>query len=380
MFANSTDLILDISTTTQNQANLCSQAGSVPDSCYQAYLNQLCLGTVLLWLEEELAAPVNIWPNRHATSSFWELVNGTAVVRDGRRFILVPSVAIDLAEFRVPQEWVDIPGWLGDYYLAVQVEPDLGYVRIWGYCTHEQLKTKASYDPSDRTYSLDAGDLIRDINVLTVSLQLCPTATTRSPSVELPPLLQPQAQNLIARLANPEIITPRLAIPWQLWAGVIGHGGWRQSLYQRRLGRKEQWSIIQWLEEGVSEVAQTLGWGRLNLQQSAAGARSVTPTSNRHPLFRQLAIAGQLYEMLVLPLEEEAVWRFELRNITSAVIPGGFKLRLLTEDLQTFPDNEATATTAVEALFIEVALEAGEGIVWEIEPLPENYDCEILRF
>lgn len=63
-----------------------------------------------------------------------------------------------------------------------------------------------------------------------------------------------------------------------------------------------------------------------------------------------------------------------------AAIPGGFKLRLLTEDLQPFPNNEDVATTAVELLFVDVALQPGEGIVWEIEPLPENYDREILRF
>jgi hypothetical protein len=34
----------------------------------------------------------------------------------------------------------------------------------------------------------------------------------------------------------------------------------------------------------------------------------------------------------------------------------------------------------VEQLYIEVALEPGEGIVWEIEPLPDNYDREILKF
>jgi len=26
----------------------------------------------------------------------------------------------------VPQEWVDIPEWAADYYLAVQVNPDSG--------------------------------------------------------------------------------------------------------------------------------------------------------------------------------------------------------------------------------------------------------------
>ncbi|AFZ24125.1 Protein of unknown function (DUF1822) [Cylindrospermum stagnale PCC 7417] len=376
-FANPTDLILEIPTISQNQAF------SQPHSRYQAYINQLCLGAVLPWLQEELAPQVQVWPSTTALASFWELVNGTALILDATRLILVPSEDIDLSELRVPQEWVDIPSWAGDYYLAVQVEPDEGYVRVWGYCTHAQLKTQGSYDPSDRTYSLDASDMINDINVLTVSLQLCPDAATRSTIEQLPPLLQPQAENLITRLGNPEIITPRLEIPWALWFGLVAHGGWRQSLYQRRLGLPEQWSVMQWLQSGVSLVAETVGWGRLNLQQTAAGARSVSEVQIQHPLFRQIEIAGQLYEMLITPqAEPEAgVWRFELRHVTvGAAIPGGFKLRLLTEDLQPFPNNEAIATTAVEALFIEVALEPGEGIVWEIEPLPENYDREILKF
>lgn len=50
-------------------------------------------------------------------------------------------------------------------------------------------------------------------------------------------------------------------------------------------------------------------------------------------------------------------WRFELRHtIIGAAIPGGLKLRLLTEDLQPFPNNEDMATTAMEQLYIEVAL------------------------
>jgi hypothetical protein len=98
---------------------------------------------------------------------------------------------------------------------------------------------------------------------------------------------------------------------------------------------------------------------------------------------RQLAIAGQTYELSIIPQgeSEDLIWRFQLRNVTvGAVIPGGFQLRLLTEDLQSFPNNEDIATTAVEQLFVEVALESGEGIVWEIEPLPDNYDREILKF
>jgi Protein of unknown function (DUF1822) len=215
-----------------------------------------------------------------------------------------------------------------------------------------------------------------------VARELCPEESTRSTIQQLPTIPQQQAQNLIDRLGNPEILTPRLAIPFQLWGALIEHGGWRQSLYQRRLGLPEQWSVLQWLQSGVSQVAETVGWGELHLELSA-GARGIEETQPQQALSRQLAIAGQIYELLITPQgePEATIWRFELRNIAvGAAIPGGFKLRLLTEDLQSFPNNEDIAITAVEQLYVEVSLEPGEGIVWEIEPLPENYDREILKF
>ncbi|OUL19965.1 hypothetical protein BV378_30920 [Nostoc sp. RF31YmG] len=382
-FANPTDLILEIPVNAQNQADLQGPSFSNPTSRYQGYINELCLSAVLPWLQEDFTLQAKVWPTTTALPSFWELVNGTAVSVDATRFILVPSETIDLSELRVPQEWVDLPSWAGDYYLAVQVEPDEGYVRLWGYCTHEQLKNNGNYDASDRTYSLDATKIINDISVLAVTQELCPQTTTRSAISPLPNLPQQQAQNLIARLGKSEVLTPRLAIPFQLWGGLIEHGGWRQSLYQQRLGLPEQWSVLQWLQSGVSQAAETIGWGRLNLQLSFVGGKGVEATQPDSILSRQLAIAGQTYELLVIPQGEPdaPIWRFELRNATvGAAIPGGFKLRLLTEDLQPFPSNEDIATTAVEQLFVEVALEPGEGIVWEIEPLPENYDREILKF
>lgn len=86
---------------------------------------------------------------------------------------------------------------------------------------------------------------------------------------------------------------------------LIEHGGWRQSLYQRRLGLKEQWSILEWVESGVSQFALSLGWGRLSLQLSGAGVRSVEEIQSRVAMSRQLVIAGQMYELTITPQNEE---------------------------------------------------------------------------
>src|SRR5689334_19846374 len=108
-FADSTDLILEIPTSTPT--NLESQLYSHPYSRYQAELNELCLQAVLPWLQEDFSTQAKVWPSTATLASFWELVNGTAVTVDATKFILVPSENIDHSELVVPQEWVDLPSW-----------------------------------------------------------------------------------------------------------------------------------------------------------------------------------------------------------------------------------------------------------------------------
>ncbi|MFB2891787.1 DUF1822 family protein [Aerosakkonemataceae cyanobacterium BLCC-F50] len=379
---DSTEIWLEISTQQQNQAWENSQSFSLPSSRWNAYLNQICLTTVLPWLQEEYAPKAKVWPNNAALPSFWEVVNGTGIVLDNTRFVLISSEAIDRSELRVPQEWVDIPSWVADYYLAVQVNPDDRCVVIWGYAKHEQLK-QGFYDLSDRTYSLPQENLILDLNVLWVARQLAREEITRAEVNSLTSLSLVQTESLLQRLGNSAIIEPRLAVPFELWGALLEHGGTRQQLYSRRMGLPEQQSIVNWLRTGISEIAQQIGWKRIELQPDFAGARGVELTEGETILSRQLQIAGQQYELQIFPLKnlEQKTWRFQLQNSASGgVIPGGFKLRLLTEDLQSFAGNEDVALTAQEQLYIDVSLAHGEGLVWEIEPFPENYDREILHF
>lgn len=375
-FADPTQVWLEISQASQSQAWQQCQSFSTP-SRWNAYLNQLCLDAVLPWLQEEYTQATP-WLSRPL--AIWDVVNGTAIALDTARLVVIPTETIDSSELRVPQEWVDIPGWVADYYLAAQVNLDEQWVRIWGYTTHQQLKT-GQYDAGDRTYCLDASGLIQDLSVLWVARQLCPQEPTRATVTPLSALPLAQAENLLQRLSNPSVTAPRLAVPFELWAALLEHSGWRQRLYERRQRLPEQWSVLQWLRAGVSDLAQQVGWQRVELQPSLVGARGSEQVTAASVLSRQLIIAGQSYELQILPQGTSAEqWRFELRSALGAVIPSGFKLRLLTEDRQGFENNEDIATTAVDRLYVEVVLEPGEGLVWEVEPAPENCDHEILRF
>ncbi len=349
---------------------------------WTAYLNDLCLHALLPWLQAEYCPEARVWTNVAALPSFWAVVNGTALTWGTKRFVLLPTETIDLEEVVVPQEWVDLPSWAADYYLTVQVEPDELWLRIGGYTTHARLKTRARYIDVDRTYRLDADDLIDDLAVLWESLRVCPEEPTRVAVAPIPPLPQPQADALIERLGNPARLTPRLDVPLALWAGLLEHGGWRQRLGERRQGQTESRSLVQWLRSGVSEWAQQVGWQQLEQQPSPLGARGDLADASVTLLSRRLIIAGQPYDLQIqaVSLEPTAIWRFELRSaIPAGKIPTGFVLRLLTEDLQGFDNNQDLAIAPVDVLFVEVAVEPGEGLVWDIEPLPEDCDREILR-
>jgi hypothetical protein len=356
------------------------QPHSTAGASTRGWINQICLQAFLPWFKEEISPNARVYPNTAALPSFWEVVNGTAINFDSDRLILIPTLAVDEDELRVPQEWVDIPELVADYYIAVQVNPDDGWIKIFGYTTHQILKTKGIYDVTDRTYSLETEDLIQDINVLWVTRQLNYPETLRSEIAPLSPIPQAQAENLLERLGNSEVKFPRLAVPFSLWGALIAHGGWRKKLYELRLGLPQQWSIPQWLQIGVANLAQQLGWEKREFVTVPVGMRSAETVFG---LSRQLIVAGDTYELRIFPKStpEDYIWRFELRSTIPGIqIPVGFKLRLLTEDLQTFENNEDTATTPVDILYVEVILEPGEGLTWETEPISDDWEREILRF
>lgn len=346
---------------------------------WQALLNQACLQAFLPWVREVHVPNARVWTNQAALPSFWEVVNGVAIEFEGRRAVLIPTSAIDFSELRVPQEWVDIPSWAGDYYISIYVNPEDEEIRVLGYATHLKLKQTGHYDANDRTYSLTEDAIIPDINVLWTARRLCPDEVLRAAIAPLAPLSLEQAENLLTRLGNSEIVLPRLAIPFQMWGALLEHGGWRQRLYQRRLGLPEQWSVQEWLQSGISNLAQQIGWGTTQMQPNLVWARGSQMLSQR-VLLRQLTIAGKPYELQIFQKTED-IWRFELQSTSvGALIPGGFKLRLLTEDLMPFENNEDIATTATECLYLDVRLNPGDSLVWETEPMADNYDREILRF
>jgi Protein of unknown function (DUF1822) len=221
---------LDIPDAVCSQSWQQSRSLSIPGNRWQAYLNRLCLQTVLPWLQERFG----VEPTLDSRNSFsvWEMVNGCAIVVGTTRLIFIPTEAMDRSEFRVPQEWIDLPSWVGDYYLAVEVDPDDRNLNIWGYATHQMLKLESCYDASDRTYCLAGDNLIQDLTAFWVMQQL-PGETTRTEIPELPALTSTQAEQLLQQLGN-TIALPRLEIPFVQWGALLDRDSWLQQLCQHR--------------------------------------------------------------------------------------------------------------------------------------------------
>jgi hypothetical protein len=350
-------------------------------SRWNSWLNRTSLAAVGPWLEEALGVAVQTWPPAQPLSPFWEALNGTALVADGVRIVLLPSDGIDTDELRIPREWVDLPEWAADYYLAVQVYPDDGLVRLWGYIGGEALSRFGQLDVLDQCYTLRTEHLVSDLCVLAAERQLGLVPRRPHPrTLHIPDTVA--TEPLLDRLAG--VAVPRLAVPFDLWAACFTRREWRERLHARRGGLPCRWPVFTWLKQALGEAATAAGWQLLPPPGGALGAAARSSLALGGGMVRQLRIAGQAYDFFVEPGEffpatDEYSWRFRLTNPTGRV-PGGFKLRLLTSEGESFADNEAVAPMAVDQLFVEVALGSGEGLIWEIEPLPENYEREVLFF
>jgi hypothetical protein len=343
-FADPTELWLEVS---PRRAAAVEQnlAYSNAASRWNAHLNQVCLESLLEWIRADHAPDASSWLPERQMSTVWEFVNGGMITIGQTRLALIPTEAID-DEFVVPQEWVDIPSWVADYYLAVQVqiepEAEESWVRVWGYATHADLKTNGRYDVDDRTYSLEPTHLTQDWSALWVTLRFCPDAVTRAAVAPLPELPTPQAENLIQRLSHATVTFPRLSIPFELW-GALLESNWRQQLYQQRtqtdLNQASQTNLSpvnlsQWLQQQV-----TAGWQRLETLLGdaplAASLRSVSDQPNTTTQAKAIEVAGGAV-LLVMHLTPEADGRIAILvqlhpAAANTFVPPALTLKLLAE-------------------------------------------------
>lgn len=259
-------------------------------SKYRSYLNRLARYAVCQWLNvtDELGEDLD---------RVWEVVNGSAIAWGQRRLIVVPTETMDTDELRVSQEWIDIPEWIGDYYLGVQVNLERGWVKIWGYATHQQLKQEGKYCQRDRTYSISQDSLFTNTNVLLLTEEFNSAVLTRVPVPSIPALSWTQTAELLEIVGSDRNLFPNRSIAFQYWAALMTPN-LLKLVYQRRLGlqiqpdRPATVNLSQWLQGRVSE-----GWQAIE--------ELINPEFI--PSFRQIEVRrGRLID-LVIDLQSEKI-------------------------------------------------------------------------
>ncbi|GAP94107.1 DUF1822 family protein [Leptolyngbya sp. NIES-2104] len=310
--------VLEIPERIQQDAWQQSQSITPLGQRWQAYLNQVCLQTVLDWLQEKSGSEFL------SRTTFWEMVNGSAVQLGEKDIILIPVESSDRTEFRVPQEWVDIPDWIGDYYFAIEFDADEQLLYVWGYTTHQMLKTQGRYDTDDRSYVLADTDLIQDITVFWVMQQLAPEPTR----VAVPPLVQlseAQVENLTQRLANSVI--PRLEVPFDRCGALL------QQRSLERQSRTPSVNLSQWLNHAFETGWQSIEtFLRSEPSFSFRGDEASDSTIRR---VKRLKL-GATDALLVVNLDVEAddrrrIWVQLLPQAPESVLPESVSLTLISD-------------------------------------------------
>jgi hypothetical protein len=240
-----------------------------------AELNQICLQKTQAWLTEiGIESTPTFSPAQ--MDSIWDVVNGCALTVGNRRLILIPSDKFDREELSVPQEWVDIPTWMGDYYLAVQIDLDDLTMNIWGYTSHRTLRETGTFDRIDRSYSISSDFLIGDLDILWMAQLLDLQEITTVPPI--PSLNRDRSTSAIDRLSQPSPYSPRLDLDFNTWAAILSNNDLREHLHQRRLQvatlqtvNTPRLSLTDWLRSEFSQALEQ-GWHLGNLMMGGEAA------------------------------------------------------------------------------------------------------------
>ncbi|MDJ0732614.1 MAG: DUF1822 family protein [Nostocaceae cyanobacterium] len=323
------------------------------NSRWRAYLNCLCVNTFLQYLENEpdlQSKTPKIWQETDLPS-FWNLVNGTAIEIDNIRLVLIPNQEDQFTELRVPREWIDLPKWAGNYYLAIELNPQECWLRIWGYATHQQLQEEGKYEQINETYSLVAEELIEDLNVMWVAQEICPHQQIEVAAI--PNLSTTEAKSLLEILSQSSSYSPRLDIPFVQWGALIANDTWRKELYQRQQKQNIKAEISQAITQTSINLGQwfqqvfAAGWQSLDTLVNAESGNLAFSFRQNLPATRTVTVEGvklidlgmqlgnksvALLIALTRELEDKVSVRVQLHPVGGdTYLPSEIKLALLSQ-------------------------------------------------
>ena len=287
--------------------SISAQAYSNPTGLSHAQRNQLCLNKLQAWLVEHQIPHSPSFTSDELTT-IWDVVNGCAIEIGKTRLILIPTESSDRDEISIPQEWVDLPNWVGDYYLGVQLDLAVGLMNIWGFASHQTIKTKGEYQPLDRTYTLDSDSLVNNLDLLWLADEL---ALNERVEIESPPQLSLDiALDLIQQISNPSPYSPRLDLPVAEWAAILNNPTLRAQLYQTRRQRAAisqvptpSFRLWDWVQD---EFANTITSGWQKYQPALGITRNTTTIEQTKLINLQLDLQQETVVLLIGVIPESS--------------------------------------------------------------------------
>ncbi len=197
---------------------------TIDDNTTLVDLNLHCKAIIKEWLEEYMGLPskedfpYSGKPENDRLVS--QIVNGFCLkINDKSKVIFIPSEQIDIDSFEVSQEWVDIPKWMGDYYVPIQVDMDAQHLHLWGMITHQELKQVE--EPDDeifRYYNVDSDRTIDNLEVLWTSCELAPEPRSNN----IPTLVTEGVTGFIDRVKSDAGSNfDRLILQFNEWGAIL---------------------------------------------------------------------------------------------------------------------------------------------------------------
>lgn len=258
-----TSIWLEITPDEIDRATPNPQLYSNPTGIHNALIDRICLTKFQIWLDEQDIVHHASFNDTELTT-IWDVVTGCAIEIGKQRLILIPTDNLDRDELRVPQEWLELPNWAGDYYLGIQIDLDSRMMNIWGFASYQMLKDRGKYSTRDRTYSLNSDRLVSNLDLLWIAEELA--LTPRNIVPELPNLALERALELIQILSQSSPYAPRLALNFAEWGAILNNPTLRSQLYQTRNQRTEivqapapTFHLVDWLREEFTNAIAS-GW------------------------------------------------------------------------------------------------------------------------
>ncbi|WP_373480278.1 DUF1822 family protein [Geminocystis sp.] len=193
---------------------------------FRGYLNLLVRKTFLIWLNLMLESNFVDNLKLEDNLSIWNFINGNAIDINDSRIVLIPTEIQDKTEFSIPEEWLKIPQWVGNYYLPVEVNLEENYLNFWGYASYEDIINYGKLDSFNHYIDFPFECLENDLNIICLEYEY---GWNSIPQISPLPFNASIEESLITEIQNN--LSPRLLLNFSDWLSFISNNSIRNQLF-----------------------------------------------------------------------------------------------------------------------------------------------------